>query len=52
MNSKIKVVKAYLDHCERNGIVVTQAELQRLYAVPFTYLKRIVAEKMQNAVVA
>ena len=49
MNSKTKVIEHYLDYCKRNSITITQAELQQLCTVPYTHLKRILAQKMQTA---
>lgn len=50
MNTKTKLIEQYRRYCERNAVELTQDELTRLCMLPLKYLKRILAEKMQNVV--
>lgn len=41
---KSKLIQQHIAYCKRNNVTLTQAELQRMYAVPYRFLKKFIAE--------
>jgi hypothetical protein len=41
---KSKLIQQHIEFCKRNGIALDQAELNRLYTIPYRFLKKFVTE--------
>lgn len=45
---KSKLIQQHIAQCKRNGVVLSQAELNRLYSIPYKFLKRIIEDTVHS----
>ena len=41
---KSKLIQQHIEFCKRNGIALDQVELNRMYTVPYRFLKKFIME--------
>jgi hypothetical protein len=46
---KSKLIQQHIAQCQRNGVVLSQAELNRLYSIPYRFLKKFIAQAQSEA---
>jgi len=45
---KSKLIQQHIAQCQRKGIALDQAELNRLYSIPYKFLKRIIQDGVHS----